>query len=294
MAASENLMQRCAEIYRKQRNTFRFLLGNLAGFNPEADRIKDPAKLLPLDRYMLARTRELAENVLGWYDRFEFHRVYHALNEFAIVDLSSFYLDVLKDRMYTFAPTSLERRSAQTVLWQIAETLVRLVAPILSFTADEVWEYLPQVEGREKSVHLAQFPKPEEIFSEDPKKLLEEWKQLFEVRDVALRVLEEARQAKHIGKGLEAELEIAASGEQLALLQRHAAGLKEIVNVSGVTVVEGSELQVTAHPAPGTKCARCWNYMPEVADYGIWHNVCTRCHDALKEMKIAPPTEAVQ
>jgi isoleucyl-tRNA synthetase len=245
---------------------------------------------------MLARTRELTENVLDWYERFEFHRVYHAINEFAIVDLSSFYLDVLKDRMYTFAPTSHERRSAQTVLWQISETLVRLVAPILSFTADEVWEYLPKVEGREASVHLAQFPAPGEIFSEAPAALLEEWKQIFAVRDQALRELEVARQDKRIGKGLEAQLEIAASGEQLTLLRRHAAGLKEIVNVSGVTVVEGGELQVNVQPATGTKCARCWNFMPKVSDYGIWENVCTRCSDALTEMKIAPPqsTEAVQ
>ena len=123
------------------------------------------------------------------------------MNEFAIVDLSSFYLDVLKDRMYTFAPTSQARRSAQTVLWQITEALVRLVAPILSFTADEIWEHLPAVEGREAVVHLALFPKPEEIFSEDPAPLLEEWKQLFAVRDQALSMLEEARQAKIIGKG---------------------------------------------------------------------------------------------
>jgi isoleucyl-tRNA synthetase len=289
MAASENLMQRCAEIYRKLRNTFRFLLGNLNGFNPATDRV--PAtELLPLDRYMLARTRELTENILDWYNRFEFHRVYHALNDFAVADLSNFYLDVLKDRMYTFAPTSKERRSAQTVLWQITEALVRLVAPILSFTADEVWEYLPKVEGREKSVHLAHFPMPEEVFSEDPTKLLEEWKQIFAVRDEALRILEEDRKAKRIGKGLEAELEITASGEQLSLLQRHAAGLKEIVNVSKVTVVEGAELKITALPATGHKCARCWNFMPEVANYGIWQNVCTRCSEALKEMKIAPPT----
>ena len=294
MAASENLMQRCADIYRKLRNTFRFLLGNLAGFTPETDQIKDPTKLLPLDRYMLARTRELTEKILDWYTAFDFHRIYHAVNEFAIVDLSSFYLDVLKDRMYTFAPTSHERRSAQTVLWRITEILTRLVAPILSFTADEVWECLPAVEGREASVHLALFPKPEEIFSEDPDSLLEEWRQLFEVRDQALRILEEARQAKQIGKGLEAELEISASGEQLALLQRHAAGLKEIVNVSGVTVIEGRELMVTALPASGTKCARCWNFMPEVSNYGIWQNVCTRCQSALTEMGIAPPqpTEA--
>ena len=142
MAASENLMQRCADIYRKLRNTFRFLLGNLNGFDPAADPVAE-AESLPLDRYMLARTRELTEKILSWYETFEFHRVYHAVNEFAIVDLSSFYLDVLKDRMYTFAPTSQARRSAQTVLWHITETLVRLVAPILSFTADEVWEHLP-------------------------------------------------------------------------------------------------------------------------------------------------------
>ncbi len=141
-------------------------------------------------------------------------------------------------------------------------------------------------------MHLALFPKPEEIFSENPAKLLEEWKQIFAVRDEALRVLEEARQAKRIGKGLEAELEITASGDLLALLQRHAAGLKEIINVSAVTVVASpqpdSALSVTALPASGHKCARCWNFMPEVADYGIWQNVCTRCHGALKEMGIDP------
>jgi len=288
MAASENLMQRCADIYRKLRNTFRFLLGNLNGFVPAEHRVAE-SELLPLDRYMLARTRELTEKIRGWYEAFEFHRVYHAVNEFAIVDLSSFYLDVLKDRMYTFAPTSKERRSAQTVLWQITEALTRLVAPILTFTADEVWEYLPKVEGREASVHLAQFPKPEEVFSEVPTALLEEWKQLFAVRDAALAVLEESRQAKTIGKGLEAELEISATGEQLALLERHAPGLKEILNVSGVIVVYGPALDVRAVPASGRKCARCWNFMPHVSNYGAWENVCDRCQGALKEMKIDPP-----
>jgi len=322
MAASENLMQRCAEIYKKLRNTFRFLLGNLNGsipllgdlnaFDPVRDRVAEP-DLLPLDRYMLARTRELTENILAWYAAFEFHRIYHAVNEFAIVDLSSFYLDVLKDRMYTFAPSSRERRSAQTVLWQITESLVRLVAPILSFTADEVWEHLPKVEGREASVHLAQFPKPEEIFSEAPAPLLEEWKQIFEVRDHALRHLEAARQAKIIGKALEAEIEIIPSNEKLELLQRHAAGLKEIINVSKVTVIKrtgpvgvykqalllGSNLpfsdcEFNVLPASGHKCARCWNFMPEVGNYGIWQNVCNRCQSALAEMKIAPPTEDAQ
>jgi len=305
MAASENLMQRCAEIYRKLRNTFRFLLGNLHGFDPVRDRVPE-AELLPLDRYMLARTRELTEKVRDWYAAFEFHRVYHAVNEFAIVDLSSFYLDVLKDRLYTFAPSSRERRSAQTVLWQISETLVRLVAPILSFTADEVWDYLPPVAGREASVHLAQFPAPAEIFSEDPAPLLAEWKQIFEVRDKALGQLEEMRQAKIIGKALEADVVVHAKGTILALLRRYEPHLKEVFNVSSVKVTEDygipisltgervavtfySDLQCDVRAATGHKCARCWNFMPEVANYGIWQNVCTRCQSALTEMKIAPP-----
>jgi isoleucyl-tRNA synthetase len=311
MAASENLMQRCAEIYRKLRNTFRFLLGNLNGFDPARDRVAE-ADLLPLDRYMLARTRDLTEKVCDWYAAFEFHRVYHALNDFAVIDLSNFYLDVLKDRMYTFAPTSHERRSAQTVLWQITEALVRLVAPILSFTADEVWEYLPKVEGREASVHLAQFPAPAEIFSEDPAQLLEEWKELLNIRDSALQLLETARQNKMIGKSLEAELHFLVKEGTFDLLKHHESGLKELLNVSKVVVINASvepgyrspavkeqiyitktssdDLSLAVYPATGHKCARCWNFMPEVSNYGIWQNVCTRCHNALKEMKIEPPS----
>ncbi|MGA2351024.1 MAG: isoleucine--tRNA ligase [Terracidiphilus sp.] len=305
MAASENLMQRCAEIYRKLRNTFRFLLGNLHGFDVVRDRVPE-AELLPLDRYMLARTRELTEKVRDWYAAFEFHRVYHAVNDFAVIDLSNFYLDVLKDRMYTFAPTSKERRSAQTVLWQITEALVRLVAPILSFTADEVWDYLPRVEGREASVHLAQFPAPSEIFSDDPARLLEEWKQIFAVRDKALGQLEEMRQAKKIGKALEADVVVHAKGAILDLLRQYEPHLKEVFNVSSVEVtgdyahlisktgepiitIFSDDVQCDVRAATGHKCARCWNFMPVVANYGIWRNVCARCHDALTEMKIAPP-----
>jgi len=308
MAASENLMQRCADLYRKLRNTFRFLLGNLNGFDPAVDKV-DERELLPLDRYMLARTRSLAEKILGWYSAFEFHRVYQAVNEFAIVDLSAFYLDVLKDRMYTFATASHARRSAQTVLWQITEALVRLVAPILSFTADEVWEHLPRVEGRAPSVHLAQFPQPEEIFSEDPASLINEWAPLMVVRDEVLKLLEQARQEKTIGKALEADVvigaDVAIAANDLlgALLRKYASSLKELFNVSTVEITsanidasaglvwqpEGSEVHVQARSASGTKCARCWNFMPEVSDYGIWHNVCTRCQSALREMAIDPP-----
>ena len=316
MAASENLMQRCAELYKKLRNTFRFLLGNLHGFVPARDRVPE-AELLPLDRYMLARTRELTEKIVGpdgktgWYGAFEFHRVYQAVNEFAIVDLSSFYLDVLKDRMYTFAPTSQARRSAQTVLWQITEALVRLVAPILTFTADEIWEHLPAVEGRPISVHLALFPKPEEIFSEAPEELLKEWNRLLHVRDHALQALEAARNQKLIGKALEADILISTAEDDLALLCKYEGALKEVLNVSDVVVVERTNdsfppddfapqlkkiiryevgnFRFVVRPASGHKCARCWNFMPEVSSYGIWNDVCTRCQAALHEMRIEPP-----
>jgi len=300
-AGSENLMQRCAELYKKLRNTFRFLLGNLNGFDPARDRVPE-AQLLPLDRYMLARTRDLAEKILGWYEGFEFHRVYHAVNEFAIVDLSAFYLDVLKDRMYTFAPSNQAHRSAQTVLWQITEALVRLVAPILSFTADEVWEHLPAVAGREASVHLAQFPKPEEIFSEDPAPVIEEWKRLFAIRDVVFAEIEMERKQGKIGKGLDARVEVLASAEDAAFLNSHSKdALAEFLNVSAIEVRPASgmneddapaRLAAIASQAKGTKCNRCWRYTEDTADYGAWHAVCARCRSMLVEMSVAPPQPA--
>jgi isoleucyl-tRNA synthetase len=195
------------------------------------------------------------------------------------------------------------------VLWQITEALVRLVAPILSFTADEVWEYLPAVEGREASVHLAQFPKPEEIFSEIPTDLLAEWETLLHVRDEVLKLLEQARQEKTIGKSLgaevavEADLSIAANDELGALLSKYSSTLNELFNVSSSEIgpanidakaglvwqPEGSEIHLQVRPASGHKCARCWRYTNDTGSYGIWHDVCARCRSALEEMGIDPP-----
>ncbi|HTV04233.1 MAG TPA: class I tRNA ligase family protein, partial [Acidobacteriaceae bacterium] len=254
---------------------------------------------------MLARTRELTEKVLAWYEQFEFHRVYHAVNEFTIVDLSALYLDVLKDRMYTLAPSSIERRSAQTVIWKITEALVRLVAPVLPFTADEVWGYLSQVVGREASVHLAEFPKASDIAKKD-EALLADWIALLEIRDEVLKKLEVERKAGNIGKALEAQVKIVGTSENLGALSKYAAGLKELFNVSQVkletmhlesispTQVRVSEapddsLLAYVFPADGTKCERCWNYYADdgpqhVRQYGPWANVCGRCSDALDQM----------
>ena len=294
VVASIPLMKRLAEeIYRKLRNTFRFLLGNLNGFDP-AQHVVPFAEMLPIDQYMLARTAELTAKVRDWYTGMEFHRVYHAVNEFCVADLSAVYLDVLKDRMYTFAPTNSERRSAQTAIWKITETLVRLLAPILSFTSEEIWQYLPKLEGRETSVHIALFPKAEELAPINTAGLLADWAQIFAVRDAVLQSLEVARKEKLIGKGLDAKVVLQVPAPLEPVLLQYAASLKELFNVSQVelNVVPVSAdanlaVTVTTLPADGTKCERCWNYSTRVGESTEWPTLCERCIAALTEMNVA-------
>jgi isoleucyl-tRNA synthetase len=292
VAASENLMQRVAETYRKLRNTFRYLLSNLNGFQPERDAVPWE-QMPPLDRYMLTRTRELTEKVLRWYEDFEFHRIYHALNEFAVADLSQLYIDAVKDRIYTFAPQNTARRSAQTVLWMIAEALVRLVAPLLSFTADEIWQYMPEISNRLPSVHLELFPDPASLAATIDAEFMKDWAGLLAIRDEALKSLEEARKAKQIGKALDARLVLEVPQAMGALLERYRDSLKELLNVSQVEVLSGSSHQVIATTllADGTKCERCWNYSVHVGEDWRWPTVCERCSAALDQMGV-PPEES--
>ncbi|MBS1798771.1 MAG: isoleucine--tRNA ligase [Acidobacteria bacterium] len=291
VAASENLMQRVSDNYRKLRNTFRFLLGNLHDFTP-AEHAVPFAQMEPLDQYILARTAELDCRIRQAYDDFEFHRAYHALNEYTNSDLSALYLDVLKDRLYTFAPNHPARRSAQTALWRIAEALTRLVAPILSFTADEVWQSLPRVAGRESSVHVALFPNIAEIIPGNVKPLEEDWEKLLAVRDQVLLSLEAARQAKLVGKGLDARVIIEVGEPTLSLLQRYESSLKELFNVSQVALAHiehpNSETRVTTEAAEGVKCERCWNYTTDVGNDARYPSVCLRCAEALDAIGYAP------
>jgi isoleucyl-tRNA synthetase len=293
VAASENLMQRVSETYRKLRNTFRFLLSNLKGFEPETHAVVWE-QMLPLDQYMLTRTRELTEKILGWYEDFEFHRIYHALNEFAVAELSALYIDAVKDRIYTFAPNNPARRSAQTVLWMIAEALVRLVAPLLSFTADEIWHYMPQVANRLPSVHLELFPKPESLAATIDAELMSDWATLLSVRDEALKSLEDARKAKQIGKALDARLVLEVPDEVGTLLQRYQGSLKELMNVSQVEVMIGPSPRViaTTRLADGKKCERCWNYSVHVGEDRRWPTVCERCWAALDQIGFPPDESA--
>src|SRR5205085_8477118 len=202
VVGSERLMQSVGENYRKIRNTFRFLLGNLNGFDPVRDALTF-AEMYEIDRYMLLRMAELSENTRQWYEEFAFHRIYHELHNFCTVELSDEYLDILKDRLYTAAPRSRARRSAQTAIWRIGEALVRLLAPIMTFTAEEVWQHLPGVSQRSESVHLALFPLAEEVTGAlDAAErgripaIREEWEKLLAVRQEVFQALEQARREK--------------------------------------------------------------------------------------------------
>jgi isoleucyl-tRNA synthetase len=251
--------------------------------------------LQALDKYWLLRTSELADRVRNYYERFEFHRIYHLVNEFA-VDLSTGFIDVVKDRLYTSAPDSHARRSAQTATWRIAEALVRLVAPVMSFTADEIWSFLPTVAGRPESVHLAHFPQREEVTGPvgNPAGAEMVWKdfeKLMKVRDAALKALEVARQEKIIGSALEAAVTVMAPEELVPLLLRYRNDLRFLLIVSGVEVKSSSggngntPLHVLVEKAPGQKCDRCWNYSTHVGENERYPTVCERCTAALNEIE---------
>jgi isoleucyl-tRNA synthetase len=199
VVGSEQLMQRVAENYRKIRNSFRYILGNLHGFDPARHAIAFE-EMEPLDRFALLSTADMVAEIVQWFDEMMFHKIYQKLNQFCVVDLSAFYFDVLKDRLYTFAPESRARRSAQTAIWRIGEALVRLVAPIMSFTSEEIWQYLPATEGRAASVHMARFPAAADILGqEEPagaKAFRDEWRTLLAVREEVLKALEEPRKQK--------------------------------------------------------------------------------------------------
>ncbi len=282
VAASENLMNRVGDNYRKLRNTLRFLLGNIHDFDP-AQHAVPFARLEKLDQYILARTAELDATIRKAYDEFEFHRAYHALNEFVNTDLSALYLDVLKDRLYTFAPNAPARRSAQTALWRIAETLTRLIAPILSFTADEVWSLLPNVAGRETSVHLALFPDMADIVPGNEAALEADWAQLLELRVKVLAKLEFLRAEKVIGKSLEAEVTLSGN----PLLETYAAALPELFNVSKVSLASTPDLTEVAR-SQQPKCERCWRYVADVGQDTRFPTVCLRCADALEAIAFEP------
>jgi isoleucyl-tRNA synthetase len=255
-----------------------------------------PEEMLPLDQYMVLLTADLTERVRRWYEGFEFHRIYQQINEFCTVDLSAVYFDVLKDRLYTSAPNSRARRSAQTAVWKIGEALVRLVAPIMSFTADEIWPLLPKMGTRPESVHLAYFPHAEDVAGNAAtlshlQARRADFDALMAVRNEALKTLEVARQEKLIRSALEAVVTFYAPESLYQLMERYRNDLRFLLIVSGVELKPAAEgngnapLRVEVSKAPGQKCERCWNYSTHVGESERYPTVCERCLEALKEIE---------
>lgn len=291
---SNDILKQLAEVYRKIRNTFRYILGNLADFNPETHKV-EYNQLPEMDRWALLRLEQVREKVTKAYEEYEFHTLYHTVHNFCAVDLSAIYLDILKDRLYTANPESVERRAAQTVMYEILVTLVRLVAPVLSFTADEVWEYMPKTQGMPESVQLANWPqeRPEYIDAA----LEEKWDNILILRGEITKALENARRAKVIGHSLDAAVTVFAEGDALAQLTQIKDDLSTILIVSKVTVQESLEnapsdayrsvdhpLAVTVDPATGGKCERCWIYSDTVGQSDEHAVLCHRCATVIKTL----------
>lgn len=291
---SDKIVKSMSDVYRKIRNTFRYLLGNLSDFDPKTDSVAY-ADMEELDRWALLRMEQVKETVLKAYDDYEFHVMYHAVHNFCTVDLSAIYLDILKDRLYTEKADSKLRRSAQTAMYEILTTLVRLVAPVLCFTSEEVWQALPNKEEREWSVHMSDMPKVNEAYFD--KALDEKWKKRLAVRSVAMKALEEARQAKVIGHPLDAEVTVYADGEAYDIVKAMEKELADFLLVSQTHIVSGTaaapenaasneEGTVKASVAVCTlaKCERCWKRSADVDADPKHPGVCARCAHVLTEM----------
>ncbi len=275
LSISEEILKRVVESYRRIRNTLRFLLANLTDFDPQTDSIAT-ADCLEIDRYMLAFTSAIQEDLIQCYQRYEFHQVVHKLHNYCSEDLGGFYLDILKDRLYTSATGGLPRRSAQTVLYHIAHGLVRLFAPILSFTADEAWEHFT---GETDSSVLLQtwhvFPAQPEAESQQQR-----WARIRELRSQVLKKLEESRTQGDIGSSLAAKVDIHVHAEDFAILNSLDDDLRFVLIVSEVNLIQAPEEaaeSISVQPSVHSKCERCWHYREDVGQHAEHTTLCQRC-----------------
>ncbi len=277
----DEVLGRLVDAYRKLRNTWRFILGNLYDFAPDTEMLPRD-DLLALDRWALDRTAEVGRRILKAYEEYEYHVVFHTIYSFFTVDLSAFYLDVLKDRLYCSAKGSRLRKSAQTALFRILRDTVELLAPVLPFTAEEAWESLPAFAGKEESVHLRLFPSPEGAWLEPEARV--DIDRLLVLRETVLKALETAREEKRIGNALEAEVRLRVPAGDRALVEKHREELCALFIVSSVVVEPepAAAVEVTVTRAPGKKCERCWNYSTYVGTSAVHPGVCRRCEDVLE------------
>lgn len=286
VTVSKGILKQVSEAYRKIRNTFRYLLGSVYDFDEQRDSIA-LADMLELDRWAMLKLGQLVEKVTKAYEDYEFHVVYHAIHNFCTVDMSAFYLDVVKDRLYSTKANSKERRSAQSAIFAIATALVKMLSPILSFTAEEVWQHLP-IKNKVQSVQLAGWPEIDPVVFDQ--KLEEKWAKLLNIRNEVAKPLEDARRSKAIGHSLDAHVQLYAEGETYALLQEMEKDLATLFIVSKVTLSTKNDVPTNAYQsdninqllvvveaASGEKCERCWIYSEEIGQDERYPTLCPRC-----------------
>ena len=286
---SKEIVKQLSEAYRKIRNTARFMLANTSDFDPATDMVAD-SELLELDRWALATVDDLSKTVLDAYDRFDFHKVYHSVYKFCVVDMSNFYLDVLKDRLYINKANSSLRRAAQTAMFRILTDITKMLAPILVFTTQEIWSFLPEFEGKNKYVSFEEMSKPGVWTQGDA--FNAKWNQIIAIRDDVKKVLEQARADKVIGSSLEANVTLHCTADVLAFIKAIPTHeLEDLLIVSKVNVLEddgGTKgevegLGVSAVRVEGEKCERCWKYSGDVGTHSQHSTLCVRCADILQE-----------
>jgi isoleucyl-tRNA synthetase len=280
---SEVTLTRLSEAYRKLRNTFRYMLGNTGDFDAAADAVPGD-ELAEIDTWILLRAEDVVRRCRDWYGEYAFHKVYRALYDFAVTDLSAVYFDISKDRLYTSGASSHARRSGQTALHRLNLALARLLAPILSFTCEEVWRHAKQG----ASVHVDVFPEPGDLsagIGVGKRERAAEWDQLIALREPVLKALDNARDEKVIGSSLEAAVVLTAAGDVYKTLEKFASELPAVFIVSQVSLLRGDvdPIGVTVERARGDKCERCWKYTTDVASDADFPTVCASCAQVLRE-----------
>ena len=282
LTLSKNILKQVSEVYRKIRNTARYILGNISDFD-----VNSPVKyeeLQEIDKWALLRLNKLIKDCIKAYDEYDFNKAYQVLNTFCVVDMSNFYLDIIKDRLYTAKPNSTERRAAQTTMYEILEALVKILAPMACFTAEEIWKFMPHRDGENKeSVMLSYYPEVNEKY--ENKELEEKWSKIIKIKEEVAKKLEEARAEKIIGHSLNAKVIISADGENYKFLKENEEILLPVLIVSALEIEEKkieNEIEVKVELAPGEKCERCWMYSETVGEDKENPTICHRCSEVLK------------
>ena len=279
VSISNGIMKQVAEVYRKIRNTARYILGNISDFN-----VNEPVKydeLEEIDKWALIKLNHLIKDCTKAFDEYDFNKAYQAINTFCVVDMSNFYLDIIKDRLYTSKKESTKRRAAQTAMYEILSGLVRIIAPMTVYTAEEIWKYMPHKNGENtESIMLEYWPKVNEKYENI--ELEEKWNKIIAIKEEASKALEMARAEKVIGHSLNAKVTINADKENYDFLKDKEELLQEVFIVSAVEVKESNELKIDVTPAEGEKCERCWMYSTTVGEDKENPTICHRCSEALK------------